>query len=224
MSERQIALSAAVARTALDLNPSDTLLDLGCGNGLVTIRLAEACRAVYAVDYSKDLIEIARRHYAAPNLTYFCCDATELTAARLDNLRPSKIAMLAGLQYFTVAMLKRLLAAVKELTGAAAPLFFSDIPDADHLYDFYDTPERRAYYERQRAMGLEPMGTWWSRAHLAQLLGSAGYATEFHEQEAQRYAAYYHRFDLLARPLQRSDGKRRRRCYPSPADADPAET
>lgn len=203
MSERQIALSAEVAWTALDLNPSDTLLDLGCGNGLVTIRLAKACRAVYAVDYSTDLIEIARRSHAAPNLTYVHCDATELTAARLDNLRPTKVAMLAGLQYFTVVMVERLLATIGTLTGGLAPVFFSDVPDVVHLQDFYDTPERWAYYEQQRAMGTEPMGTWWDRRHLAELLRPAGYAAEFRDQQADRYA-YYHRFDLLARPIRRT--------------------
>jgi len=200
MSASQVVLSAEVARTALDLDQSDIVLDLGCGNGLVTIRLAEACRAVYAVDYSQDLIEIARRHYAAPNLTYVHCEATELTAAQLDNLRPSKVAMIAGLQYFTVAMLERLLATIGTLTDGSAPVFFSDVPDVDHIQDFYNTPARWAYYEQQRAMGTEPMGTWWDRRHLAELLRSAGYAAEFRRQAANRYAAYYHRFDLLARP------------------------
>jgi predicted TPR repeat methyltransferase len=209
MSNEQSALSAEVASAALDLGPSDVLLDLGCGNGLVTIRLAAACDAVYGIDYSKALIEVARRHHPAANVTYIHCDATELTTARLGNVRPSKIAMIAGLQYFTAAKLERLLATTAALTGGSSPLFFSDVPDVDHLHDFYDTPARRAYYEEQMANGTEPMGTWWNRRHLAGLLNSAGYAAEFHEQGALRDTAYYHRFDLLARPLQRAVRTRR---------------
>ncbi len=200
MGDEQITISAEVARSALNLDQSDVLLDLCCGNGLVTVRLAETCRFVYGVDYASDLIELARRHYAAANIRYIHCDAAELTVAQLDGVRPSKIAMIAGLQYFTVANLERLLATIARLTGGAAPMFFSDIPDVDHLYDFYDTPERRAWHAQQEKIGTEPMGTWWSRTDLEQIFHSSGYTADFRDQEPHRYAAYYHRFDLLVQP------------------------
>lgn len=200
MGEGQIALSADAARAALDLGASDILLDLACGNGLVTLRLARVCWAVYGVDYSSELIAVARRHCSAPNITYIVGDAADISAAQLDHERPTKVAMIAGLQYFTAAKLERLLTAIRSLTGGTAPVFFTDVPDVEHLYTFYDTPERRAYYEQQQAMRTEPMGTWWSRRHLARLLGSAGYTAEFKSQAPDRYPTCHYRFDLLARP------------------------
>jgi cyclopropane fatty-acyl-phospholipid synthase-like methyltransferase len=201
MDKLQIALVADVARAALDLGPGDRLLDLCCGNGMVTVVLAAACESVYGVDYSRDLIDVARRHHAAPNISYLHRDATELTAAGLGDWQPNKVSMISGIQFFTITKLTRLLAAVAALTDRAAPLFVADVPDVDHIHEFYDTPERWAYYERQRAIGAEPMGTWWNRRDLAEVLLSGGYSTEFMEHKAPRFGAYYHRFDLLARPV-----------------------
>lgn len=200
MDERQVTISTEVALAALQPTSSDILLDLGCGNGLVTVRLAAHCHTVYGIDYSRSLIEIARRHHQVSNIVYLHRDAVDVTPTDLGNVRPTKVSMLAGLQYFTIRKLERLLSMLTVATDGIAPLFFSDVPDVNNLYNFYDSPERRTYYESQRALGTEPMGTWWSRPHLARIFRRAGYAVQFLEQGRHRYAAS-HRFDVMARPI-----------------------
>ena len=59
-NDLQIALDVRATCQALELNASDCLLDLCCGNGLVTFRLASVCQSVYAVDFSSDLIMVER--------------------------------------------------------------------------------------------------------------------------------------------------------------------
>jgi SAM-dependent methyltransferase len=170
----QIELAVSAARSALDLNSSDCLLDLCCGNGLLTIQLAAACRFTYGVDFSRDLVEIARRHHAGAAVRYIHCPVTELNATRLDRYRPTKVCMIGALQFFTPETLERLLAVLRALTGGLAPINFLDVPDVDRLYNFYDTPDRRIDYQLRRAVGTEAIGTWWSRRHLADLLDSHG--------------------------------------------------
>lgn len=200
VDDDQVALAVEAAQAALDLNSPDRLLDLCCGNGLVTSRLARSCASVYALDFSRDLIEAAIRYHSGPNLRYLHGGVSDLNSAQLDGWQPNKVCMLVALQFFAAETLVRLIHAVSILTGHAALLYASDIPDIDHLYDFYDTLERRADYEQRRAAGIEAIGTWWSRRHLAELFESKGYAVEFRELNRARCRAHY-RFDLLARPM-----------------------
>ena len=195
----QIELAVSAVRSALDLNSSDCLLDLCCGNGLLTIRLAAACRFTYGVDFSRDLIEIARRYHAGAAVCYVHCPVTDLNTTRLGRYRPSKVCMIGALQYITAAVLERLLAVLGTVTDDLAPIYFHDVPDADRLYNFYDTPERRIDYQLRRAAGTEAIGTWWSRRHLTDLLKTHGYVAEIFAQNPRCSGAHY-RFDILAKP------------------------
>jgi hypothetical protein len=151
------------------------------------------------VDYALDLIETARGHHQAGNIRYLHRAADELTAADFAEGLPGKVSMNMGLQYFTAETLRSLLRSLVPVTGRRAHLYFSDVPDAEKIFEFYDTPERQAEFERRRAAGTEAMGTWWNRLHLRELFAEAGYGIVFVEQEPRRLAAHY-RFDLLAQP------------------------
>lgn len=195
----QIALLVEAVSAGLQLERGDILLDLCCGNGMVTRALAARCRAATGVDYAEDLIDSARRHHQTGSIDYVRGAVADLALSDCRFGRPSKVCMNAGLQYFQAAMTRELLRALEPVAGRQAPLYFSDVPDADRLFDFYDTPERRAELERRLAAGTEAVGTWWSRPHLRRLLEDAGYSAVFIEQDPRRLTARY-RFDLLARP------------------------
>jgi cyclopropane fatty-acyl-phospholipid synthase-like methyltransferase len=202
MNDQQILFLVEDTCAALDLNAGDCLLDLCCGNGQVTVQLAAVCSSTVAVDASEFLIDVARR-YRPPAVQYVNCSVTELTIAQLGGWRPSKICMLAALQHFTVTSLTQLIRALGAITGHGVPLYFADVPDVDHLFDFYNTRERRADYERRKAAGTEAIGTWWSTGHLAELFASHGYSAEVRNQDRRRSGTHY-RFDLLARPTRSS--------------------
>lgn len=198
VSAEEISLVVDAARSALELGDSDCLLDICCGNGLVTEHLAATCIKTYGVDFSEFLIEVARYNNNAPGTTYIHASAIELTSSYFSAGQPTKVCMIAALQHFTVTSLERLLHAIENVAERSAPLFFADIPDVARLYHFYDTPERRADYERRRATGTEAIGTWWDTAHLADILSAHGYDPEIRKQDSRRSGAHY-RFDLLAK-------------------------
>jgi SAM-dependent methyltransferase len=192
----QIDRLTAAIEDALDLRASDVLADLCCGNGLITVRLARLCAAVVGVDYSRELIAVARADYGAANIAYLQRGAEEIGPRDFPPPGLNKVVMNQGLQYFDEAMLRRLLTNLEACAGRGMTLFLTDIPDAARLRAFYDTPERWAEFERRRAAGQEALGTWWSRDHLRGVLEDHGYGVEFRVDDA-RFTAHY-RFDLLA--------------------------
>ncbi|MCD8317840.1 MAG: class I SAM-dependent methyltransferase [Paraprevotella sp.] len=60
----------------LDVHPGDTVIDLGCGNGALTRRLADMGVQAICIDASADMLEEARK--AHPELTFIRQDALDL--------------------------------------------------------------------------------------------------------------------------------------------------
>jgi SAM-dependent methyltransferase len=194
----QIELLIAAIKYQLALGWDDVLLDLCCGNGLVTARLSPFCRVVVGVDYSLELIESARERRSLPNTVYMHRDAANLHPADFPAGLPTKVCMNAGMQYFTEPMARRLFQILRELSQQDLMVLLTDIPDAAKLEAFYNTPERWAEFERRSASGTEAIGTWWDRDHLVALARAMGYTVATAEPESGRSTAHY-RFDLLAR-------------------------
>ena len=192
----EVSLAVAAAVQGLELSGEDVLLDLCCGNGLITRQLAPVCRAVVGVDCSRRLIEVARERSSAPNVTYQVGAAEELDSVDFAGLAPNKLSMLQALQHLTVAGLGRLLTSLDGWDSPIVRLCLTDVPDRDLIFAFYDTPERREEFHRRRAAGTEAIGTWWSRDELAALLGAHGYEVEFRRPLCASYAHY--RFDVVA--------------------------
>jgi len=51
----------------LQLNAMDTLLDLGCGTGLISINLSKKVKSTTGMDFGRDVLLRAKRHFQAEN-------------------------------------------------------------------------------------------------------------------------------------------------------------
>jgi trans-aconitate methyltransferase len=61
----------------LDVRKGMQILDLGCGNGTLTRKIADMGANVVGMDASKDMLEVARANY--PELSFIQADATKFT-------------------------------------------------------------------------------------------------------------------------------------------------
>ncbi len=59
-----------------NLSPQDHVLDIGCGNGMLTSQIAKKVRAVTAIDQNLTNIAFARKKFAAPNIIFRVGEAT----------------------------------------------------------------------------------------------------------------------------------------------------
>ena len=68
-----------------NVSKSDSVLDIGCGNGALTYDVARKAKKVVAIDLNEENIEIAREKYSAPNIRYLRNDITkELPDKKFD--------------------------------------------------------------------------------------------------------------------------------------------
>lgn len=58
------------------LSNQDRVLDIGCGNGVLTAQMAKKVKSVTAIDQNQGHIALARKNFAAPNIIFRVGDAT----------------------------------------------------------------------------------------------------------------------------------------------------
>ena len=183
--------------SCLSLSPDDRLLDLCCGNGLLTARFAERCRDVVGVDFSEPMIRVARTHHARANIEYF--EGSVLELRQLIDGAFDKVCMIESLAYFSPNDLGLILRGISPSRPPRAKVLFSGVLDEEAKWSFFNTPERRAIYEQQRKKGKEVMGRWWTRAELERIAEQHGYKAEFLPQDERLNTAHY-RFNVVMKP------------------------
>lgn len=208
VGEEQIALILTAITEALDLQASDHLVDLGCGNGLVSERIGPRVASVLGVDASPQLIADACRFRATEHLQFQLGDLADpaLLADWPGERAPGPVWKWYSyevIQHLAPEELKGFLERLAERLsdgGVSMRLFLGSIPDRDRLRAFYDTPERWAYYQRNLAAGVEQIGTWWGQEELRSLAEAAGFACSLEAQDPALYTAHYRFHALLTFP------------------------
>jgi len=181
----------------LELNHDDYLLDMCCGNGLITARLSPCCGEITAVDFSEGLIQIANKYFIKANVSYEIGDARTFFSGA-GNIPFTKILMNACVQHFEVSELQKMLTAMLGQKSLSR-IYFTSIPDKARLWDFYNTPERKADYHQRIKHGRDAIGTWWDRGEFELMAESLGYKTICFDQPSALDTAHY-RFDALLMP------------------------
>lgn len=187
MIDRMIAELA----DALSLTPQDNLLDLCCGNGVLTHRLAAGAKNATGVDFSAELIRIANRHNAGPRLAYVTGDVSRLgTVEALRGRQFSKLVMVAGLQHFAPRTFPDLLDNMLALAGAGATIVLAYVPEQGRQRRFL-TPRKQIKRAWLRATGRDIFGDWWDRQTIRDAAAARGLECDFPAIDpALPYAAY----------------------------------
>ncbi len=155
----------------LKLSTKDHVVDLCCGNGLISYELAKRVAYVTGIDFTPHLIRTAMDKKSAKNITYILGDVKESLSVLLgENTFPSKLLMNGSLGYFEPDELDIILSNVVEhMADHAFCFLFSTIPNFDQKWNFYNTPERVARHlenEKKRENTNDGIGRWWRREEI----------------------------------------------------------
>ena len=122
----QKTLVALPTRKLLDLQPGETVLDIGCGNGIFARRMAEAGVRVVAFDFSEQMIACAQARNAdyADRITYVVLDATD-TAGLLSLGERCFDAAVSTMALMDMPVIAPLYAALSRLLKAQGRFVFS---------------------------------------------------------------------------------------------------
>lgn len=177
----------------LELNQGDVVLDLCCGNGLITSYLAPKCKSIIGVDYIQDLtLQIDRDKY-----TNISIIVEDIRKVQFDHAAFDKIIIYAGLQYLTLKETVCFFESIIKWLKKDGLFLVGDIPNNNCLWEFSNTDERQAVYFDALKNEAPLIGTWFEPQWLKNLGKYVGFKKiDILAQPTQLPYAHY-RFDAL---------------------------
>jgi hypothetical protein len=150
-------------RQNLNLQKEDVLLEMCCGNGLLSKPLSMFIKELYAFDFTGRFIDVAKRFKQSENIIYQVGDAKGTLSSIFDfrNI-PNKYLMNDALGYFTPENLE---AIIEQINHNPFDFYITGIPCDSLKWAFYNTEERKNRYLELKAMGddyYDGIGRWWS--------------------------------------------------------------
>ena len=187
-----VDLMVSELRTALAPGPDDHVLDLCCGNGVFSRRLAKHAASVTGVDLSPELIRIATSYNAADNIRYFQGDVSGLgKIGALRDRRYARIVMNASLQHFHPNRFGEILEQILGLADDAPVVVFSNVPENGKQKYLFDSWRKRLKRLWLRTTGRDIFGHWWDRQIFERAAERHGLSCDFPPLDPRDpYAAY----------------------------------
>jgi 2-polyprenyl-3-methyl-5-hydroxy-6-metoxy-1,4-benzoquinol methylase len=182
--------------TLLEPGSDHTLLDLACGNGLITSRLAPRFATVTAIDCSHALIATANQHFSRPNLQYRVGDVLDVGAVSAPY---DRVLLSAAFQYLEPAEGRQLL---QRLNGVVRPdgcVVLGDVPDRDRLWSFYGGLRGKWRFALDAIRDTPIIGCWWRPSALRRLAEQTGWSASTYYQPPD-LPNHYFRYDVVLRP------------------------
>ena len=183
----------------LALSSDDVVLDLCCGNGLITKEIAQISQSVVGVDFSHPLINIAGQDHQPDNVRYHHLSVLDLTPEAIGPTEPfTKVYMYEALQDFGKGDLVTILATILELSADDVVILLGSVLDKSRFWHFYNTPQRRFDFFKRKLLGGDTLGTWWDKRFIQETCNRMGWQSDFLPQHTMLHTAHY-RFDVRIR-------------------------
>lgn len=177
----------------LKLKSDHAVLDLCCGNGLLSTIMAKQSAQVIGVDFSEKLIENLELK-KQDNITGIVSDALDV---KFEPESFHRIVMAAALQHFTQAQTIQLFENMFCWLKPGGTLLVTDIADSDLMWDFYNSAEREEAYFLHTRNDTSAMGTWYNRVWLERLSKFTGFKKYSVLDQPNDYWYSHYRFDLI---------------------------
>ena len=194
VSNEQIQLILDAVTAGLELEPSDELLDLCCGNGALSDLLFRRCVGGLGVDFSEYLISIAGKYFATPpTRTYMLGDVVEFCRHPVEPQRFSKALCYGSFSFLEADRAECVLASLSSEFPRLTRIFIGNYPDKDRFSEFFGDRPIQTGVENDPS---SPIGIWRTQEEFGELARRTCWRAEFKKMPEQYYAAHY-RYDVV---------------------------
>jgi ubiquinone/menaquinone biosynthesis C-methylase UbiE len=195
IKEEQLDIIVQHIVHTLDIKPDDIVLDICCGNGLLTSRLSRYCKKIVGVDFSEVLIDQARNNF--PSIEFICADALELNSSTFSSIQFDRINLYFSFQYFdSVHKGRKVIEHMLPLLAPGGKILLGDIPDREYFFVFYNSIRKIAYLIKKMLEDKNDMGKFWSEEELLLICKQLGLKGEKLSQPRNLPYSHY-RMDFI---------------------------
>ena len=186
----------------LEINKDDVVLDVCCGNGIITRKVSDECKSICGVDFSVMLIDTAKQKNHAENITYYMANALDLVNFFPDNYF-DKSYLYFSFQYFKRDIGSQMIKLLSQVTKTDGKIFIGDIPDKRRYSNYYNTFGKRLRYFKNRILrilknieGEDSLGWWWHPKKMMKMCKKFGLECKILDQN-EKLPYHRYRFDVL---------------------------
>ncbi len=181
----------------LKLNNNDIVLDMCCGNGIITFDYSNLVHEIIGIDSSILYIENAKMYKKNKNINYYCDDILNFDKY-VFNKKINKVVFYASLAYFTKQEIKNILDKLKKVGSDDLQIFIGGIldPEKKNKYFYSFNREIKFYFNNYFLQKKYGLGKWWSKKKLNKIAFEAGLNIVFINQNQILHTSHY-RFDAL---------------------------
>jgi SAM-dependent methyltransferase len=201
VDERQIDFIVASVLRNLEIEERDVLLDLCCGNGLITNQIFKACSGGVGVDLGSYLIGIAKANFERlPERAYVVDDVEHFAATAVAPGRFTKALCYGSFMYISDSAAVKVLRDLHDRFENVTRVLLGNLPDKARLRDYFadDT-----YVEGIENDHEATTGRWRAESEICNLAWASGWDAAISRMPKGFFAAHY-RFDvILTRKLHR---------------------
>jgi SAM-dependent methyltransferase len=179
----------------IEPNIDDRLLELCCGNGLISRYFSPLCKHITSVDVSEDLVALIDKNQYS-NIEPIVSDIRNLDFT--DKVF-SKVIIYAGIQYLTLSESVILLEKVFRWLKPGGCIFLGDIPNYNKKWEFYNNSERHFIYFKNLKEGKSIVGTWYEPSFFKNLSRVLGFRKSIFLPQNSKliYSNYRYDFKLI---------------------------
>ncbi len=184
----------------LQITPEDNILDLCCGNGILTARIAKYSGFVLGIDFSDAMITNANKYKKMNNIEYLCHDVNKISE-QINMIRKNKInkvIMSEALGYFDNRDFKNILKSLNKSLTQNHSIFIGNVLFKGNKWEFYNTNRRKLdYFINNRILGRsKAIGKWWQFSELQNIAKQFSYNLKIIAQNPILNTAHY-KVDVL---------------------------
>lgn len=194
VSQEQIDLIVETVCNGLLLNKTDTLLDIGCGNGALSVLFFNKIKGFIGFDFSEYLISVAKENFEKqPGYIFNLGDAYELIKTYKEKTGVTKALCYGAFQYFDFDKAKKILYHLNYEYENLVRIYIGNLPDKERAEKFF---YKHIDYKNLLDNPQSSIGIWRSMEEMKKLANDCGWEIEFLQMPDNFYAAHY-RYDVL---------------------------
>ena len=198
VSEEQIQMIVNAIKTGLNLQKSDYVLDIACGNGALSRLLFDSCSGLLGYDFSEYLISVAKSNFARPPAFDFAVgSAAEFVRAEAAPERFTKTLCYGSFAYFSYQDAEETLRQLARRFTGVTTVYIGNLPDRELAHRFYQDGRD---YEKELSDNTAQIGIWRTRVEFEELARKTGWKARFHVMPAEFYSSHYRYDAILERP------------------------
>ena len=180
----------------LDITREDKVLDVCCGNGIITCEIAKKCKFIIGVDQSENLLNAAKTGVKELNIKYVNGSALRLSEL-LNGQKFDKIYMQFSFQYFDKKNQgNKVISELLKCLNPNGKIFIGDIPECDKFSEYYNTVMKKIRFYKDRLLLKNEMGKFWKVTKIDAICKGFGVKGTYLKQPQECPYSYY-RFDYL---------------------------